>query len=381
VAGLKPRAAPPEADDESADAGPPGVDVSAAARVAGAPWLTAPRARLGALRARGAQGLLLHGPAGVGKWDLAMAFAADVLCESASDSTPACGHCASCHLMAAGNHPDLRVVVPDALAERRPGGATEESDGDAGEAAAASRSKPSREIKIGQVLEVADLSSVTAHRGGARVVVLGPAEALNAPAANALLKGLEEPPPGMIFVLVADQVDRCLPTILSRCALVRVAVPARAVAVQWLQSQGRGANAALRLAEAGGAPLAVLRESEDHLSGELRDLLLGLLRRGAALEPADIAARVPKILPIAASVALFQRWGWDYFAYRMGGGLRYHPSDKDVFEALARQWPLAAAGAWLDRLRDLRAVAEHSLNPRSAIEGVLLDYIESIKAT
>jgi DNA polymerase-3 subunit delta' len=354
---------------------------AAATRVAGAAWLAAPRGRLAALRARGAQGLMLHGPAGVGKWDLALAFAGDVLCENAPAGSPACGQCASCHLVAAGNHPDLRVVVPDALADRRPGGAVDDPESGGTEGGSAAKAKPSREIRISQILELADLSGITAHRGGARVVVLGPAESLNAPAANALLKGLEEPPAGMIFVLVADQVDRCLPTILSRCALVRVAVPARAAALQWLRDQAPVADADLRLTEAGGAPMALLRASEETLPADLRELLLALLRQGAALDPAEIAARVPRILPIGASVALFQRWGWDYFSYRMGGGVRYHPADVAIFAGLAHRWRLASAGAWLDRLIGLRAIAEHALNPRSAIEGVLLDYIESIKQT
>jgi DNA polymerase-3 subunit delta' len=376
-----------ETPDGAPVAAPGGTEGSAGAVVAGAAWLAEPRDRLAALRARGAHGLLLHGPAGVGKWDLAMAFAVDVLCERATvaqvgEYNPACGVCHSCLLMAAGNHPDLRVVVPDALAERRPGNTGDEAEAAlAGEGAAAPKTKPSREIKIDQVRDLAALSSVTAHRGGARVVVLGPAETLNLPAANALLKGLEEPPAGMIFVLVADQIDRCLPTILSRCALVRVPVPARAVALDWLRTQARVANAEQRLTEAGGAPLAVLRESEELLSVEVREGLLALLRRGAALEPADVAAQVPRTLPIAGAVALFQRWGWDYFSYRMGGGLRYHPGDAASFEGLVRHWRLPAAGGWLDRLRGLRAVADHPLNPRAAIEGALLDYIESIKQT
>jgi DNA polymerase-3 subunit delta' len=356
-------------------------DESVANRVAGASWLAAPRGRLAALRARGAHGFLLHGPAGVGKWDLGMAFAADVLCETpVPDAGHACGICPSCCLMAAGNHPDLRVVVPDALAERRPGAGAEDPDPAGGEGTAAAKTKPSREIKIGQVLELVSLSGITAHRGGSRVVVLGPAESLNGPAANALLKGLEEPPEGLVFVLVADQIDRCLPTILSRCALIRVAAPPRAIALEWLRGRTDLADAPARLTEAGGGPLAVLRQSEEHLSAELRELLLGLLRQGGRLEPAQVAARVPRVLPIAAAVALFQRWGWDYFSYRTGGGVRYHPTDVAIFEALSRQWSLAAAGAWMDRLRGLRAVAEHSLNARSAIEGVLLDYIESIQA-
>ncbi|SPJ18023.1 DNA polymerase III, delta' subunit [Burkholderiales bacterium] len=347
------------------------------------PWLTAPRAALAALRARGAHALLLHGPAGTGKWDLAMSFACDVLCEHAVPPARACGICASCRLMAAGNHPDLRVVVPDAMAERRPGAAEQDGEDAAASAADAStapKTKPSREIKIDQVRELVSLTGLSAHRGGARVVVLGPAEFLNLSAANSLLKGLEEPPPESLFLLVCDQIDRCLPTIVSRCTLVRVAVPPRELAVRWLQAQGVGEDAGRRLVEAGGAPLAALRAGEEALAPEMRASLLALLRRGSVLAPADVANDVPRTVPILASIALFQRWGWDYFCFRTGGRLRYHPEDAASFEALSRHWSLRAAAAWIDRLRALRAVAEHPLNARAAIEGVLLDYIGSIAA-
>ena len=349
--------------------------------IADAPWLLAPRQHLAALRARGAHGLLLHGPAGTGKWETAMAFARDVLCETAPPPARSCGSCASCLLLAAGNHPDLRVIVPDALAERRPGGAEEDIEAEAPASEPAAKGKPSREIKIDQVRALVSLSELSAHRGGARVVVLGPAESLNLHAANALLKGLEEPPAGMLFVLVSDQLDRCLPTVLSRCSLVRVAVPPQSTALKWLREQGAGDAAEQRLIEAGGAPMAALRGDEEALPAEMRSTLLGLLRQGAALDPADIAAAIPRLVPIAGAVALFQRWGWDYFSYRTGGGLRYHPGEAASFAGLARHWRLGAAGTWMDGLRSLKAVAEHPLNARAAIEGALLDYIESIKPT
>ena len=349
------------------------------AAVAPIPWHGAPRATLRALRQRGSHALLLHGPAGTGKWELAMSFARDLLCERGSASVPACGNCPSCILVAAGNHPDLRVVVPDALAARRPGAALErEVETEASAEESSARSKPSREIKIDQVRELASLTAVSAHRGGCRVIVLAPAESLNLPAANALLKGLEEPPEATVFLLVSDQIDRCLPTIVSRCAHVRVVTPPRAMALQWLHSQGLGADAAQKLTEAGGAPLAALRTDEHALTPELHATLLHLLRRGPSLEPADVASDVPRTLPIGASVALFQRWGWDYFAFRMGCALRYHPGDAASFEVLSRHWSLSAASGWLDRLRDLKAVAEHPLNARAAIEGLLLEYIASI---
>jgi DNA polymerase-3 subunit delta' len=324
--------------------------------------------------------MLLHGPSGVGKWDLAVCFAADLLCESPGADQTACGRCASCQLLAAGNHPDLRVLVPDLLAERRPISAGEAEDvGGAGVEPAASKTKPSREIKIGQVHELAALFELTAHRGGARVAVLGPAEALNLPAASALLKGLEEPPANCYFVLVSDQLDRCLPTVVSRCSLVRVALPPAAHALPWLQAQGMSAEeAATRLAEAGGAPMAAVRSSGEALEPQMRATLLALLRRGANLSAAEVVNDVPRTIPIGASVVLFQRWVWDYFSFRTGGALRYHPLEAKAFEALAPVWSLQAASAWADRLRSLRAVAEHPLNPRAAVEGILLEYIGSI---
>lgn len=344
-----------------------------------APWLEPVRAHLAALRARGAHAALVHGPAGIGKWDLVMSFAREVLCESPRAGARACGECASCLLLAAGNHPDLRVVVPDALAARRPAQPLEptEAEGQA-EEPASGRSKPSREIKIDQVRELSDLLVLSAHRGGARVVALGPAEALNLPAANALLKSLEEPPPGCLFLLVSDQIDRCLPTVLSRCALLRAPLPPREQALQWLASQGIDAReAASRLTEAGGAPLLAARGDASELEPGLRQTLVSLLRRGRALAPADVASELPRTIAVGSAVALFQRWAWDYFSYRLGGALRYHPAETAAFEALAGDWSLAAAARWADGLRDLRAVADHPLNARAAIEGALLQYCAS----
>jgi DNA polymerase-3 subunit delta' len=343
------------------------------------PWLAAPRAAMAAMHQRGVHALLLHGPAGVGKWDLAVRFAGDVLCENPAADGAACGACASCRLTAAGNHPDLRVIVPDALAERRPGASGESEEAPVATAEpTATKAKPSREIKIDQVRELASLVGISAHRGGARVVILGPAEALNLSAANSLLKGLEEPPAGTLFLLVSDQIDHCLPTIVSRCSLVRIPVPPREAALQWLRDQGMGDEAVQRLMESGGAPLAALRDTGQALDPQMHATLLALLRRGAALTAADIVENVPRTVPIGPAVAFFQRWVWDYFSFRLGGGLRYHPDEARCFEALGQHWSVRAAGDWADRLRRLRAIADHPLNARSAVEGILLDYVGSI---
>ena len=349
------------------------------------PWLAPARSALAALAARGVHAMLLHGPSGTGKWNLALSFARDVLCEQARPPAPACGHCHSCLLFAAGNHPDLRVTVPDALAHRRPAPSTEEAEEgavegeEAGREGGRTKARPSREIRLVQVQELAALAGLSAHRGGTRVVVLGPAESLNDESANALLKGLEEPPPDSLFVLVSDQLDRCLPTIVSRCALVRVALPAQEAALAWLQAQGLASTmAATRLAAAGGAPLRALADDAAQSEGEVLATLLGLLRRGPTLTPAEVAAAVPRTVVIGSAVDLFQRWAWDYFSYRLGGTVRYHPDAVASFTALSRHWSSQAAGAWVDSLLSLKAVAEHPLNARSAVEGALLEYISSV---
>ena len=107
-----------------------------------------------------------------------------------------------------GNHPDYRALLPEALAGEAvgaaPAGADEKADGEEGK----KTRTLSKEIKIEQVRALLDFCGVGAHRGGARVVLVYPAEALNAASANALLKTLEEPPAGVVFLLVSARVDR-----------------------------------------------------------------------------------------------------------------------------------------------------------------------------
>lgn len=345
-----------------------------------APWLPPQQPFLAALVERGAHAALLHGPAGAGKWNLALAFARDLLCERPAAGLRACASCDSCRLFTAGNHPDLRAVVPDALAHRRPSFAEDDDDAPPETEGASGKAAPSRVLRIEQIHQLARLTSISAHRGGRRVVVLGPTESLTAPAANALLKTLEEPPPRTLFLLVADQIDRCLPTILSRCTLLRIPVPEFSESLAWLQGRGvGGADLERRLREAGGAPYRLVRDAEAGLiDAEHRSVLLDLLRRGAGLTAAQVAAKVPRTIAIGPAVALFQRWGYDFLSYCLGAGLRYHPADEASFSTLLHHWSAPGASGWIERLVRLQRVAEHPLNARAAVEGALLDYVESI---
>ena len=175
------------------------------------PWLAAGLAA--ARQLAGAHALLIHGPAGAGHFDMAVLLAQSLLCESApaATRTPACGRCASCHLVATRAHPDLRLVLPAAMRVQR--GWTDEDD----YIAPKGEAKPSRELRIDQVRAAIDWSQQTSGRGRGKVLLLHPADALNVSAANALLKTLEEPPGQMRLLRTSADPEHLLPTVRSRC--------------------------------------------------------------------------------------------------------------------------------------------------------------------
>lgn len=353
------------------------------------PWHGAAWSALRSLHVRDVHAILLYGGAGIGKKSLALDFAQSLLCESPTAAGEACGTCRGCTLALSGNHPDLRVVVPDAMAELRgPAVAADdvtEASSEADDAVAGppsegreSGKKASREIRIEQVRELADFFGISTHRGGARVVVLAPAESLNQASANALLKMLEEPPPATRFVLVSDLLDEVLPTIRSRCILQRVAVPDRTVALQWLREQGID-DPEERLAAAGGAPLAALADAEQQLDDSTRSGLLALLSQGAALSAGEVAAGVPRSPPLSAAITLFQRWGWDLLAYRAAEHVRYHARHKALIARIAKASTTEALLGWLRSLGSMQATSDHPLNARLAVEAALLSYVEALR--
>ncbi|MES2050098.1 MAG: DNA polymerase III subunit delta', partial [Pseudomonadota bacterium] len=180
--------------------------------------------QLNALRGRMPHAILLHGSEGIGKTVFAEHLAKSLLCEAPGSDGHACGKCVSCGWFDQYSHPDYRRVRPELLDEEE----SSSSDADEPEAekkTAKSSKAPSKEIVINQVRALADFMNISTHRQGLRVIVLYPAEALNVPAANALLKSLEEPNANSVFILVSDSLDKLLPTILSRTQVMALHPP------------------------------------------------------------------------------------------------------------------------------------------------------------
>lgn len=348
------------------------------------PWHGAAWASVQSLQQRGVHAVLLHGMRGIGKKSLGFDLAQAALCERPEPGGRACGRCTGCVLMEAGSHPDFRLVLPDALQALRPGHALDEGADENSDASGEAPDKPakaSREIRIEQVRALGEFATVATHRGGGRVILLAPAEALNAPAANALLKLLEEPPERTLFILASEALDELPPTIRSRCMLVRIEAPAKAVALEWLAAQGV-ADPETALAAAGGAPLAALEAASGvGLDPEQRALLLELLERGDALDAAEIARRIPREMPIAPAIALLQRWCWDLLGCRAAGTVRYYPARQTSIAGLARRVSNDALWRWAEALVQAQSSREHPLNARLVLESLLFQYRGCLTAT
>src|SRR5260221_13206905 len=98
--------------------------------------------------------------------------------------------------------------------------------------------KKSEQIRIEQVRELADFLAIGTHRGGLRVILVYPAEAMNANTQNALLKNLEEPPPATVFLLVTTQAERLLATVRTRCLKLTFPFPPPDPVLRWLKEKG-----------------------------------------------------------------------------------------------------------------------------------------------
>lgn len=132
--------------------------------------------------------LLFAGQAGLGKTRVAREFFKALNCEE----TPGdgCDHCRCCRKVEAGTHPDLWTFTPEGK-------------------------------QVDQLRALLQEVALKPYEAKLRIIVIEPAERLNPASANALLKTLEEPPPGTLFVLIAHQPAILMPTIISRCQVVR----------------------------------------------------------------------------------------------------------------------------------------------------------------
>jgi DNA polymerase-3 subunit delta' len=205
-----------------------------------------------------AHAYLFYGMEGIGKRTTADLFARALVC---SGGDPPCGNCPSCRKAAHGNHPDLITVRAEG-----------------------------QFIKIAAVKELRNRMMFRPTEGAYRVFILPEADRMNAAAANALLKTLEEPTAGNILLLTTARPHALPMTILSRCQHLRFSpLPRQDVALFLREREGLSSELAMVLAASAGGSIgrALEMNREDPLAR--RDAILADL---AADDPADPLRRL-----------------------------------------------------------------------------------------
>ncbi len=322
------------------------------------PWQDDLAQRWAGLRARLPHALLLKGPQGIGKFDFALNIARSLLCQKPLANGWACQDCPSCHWFEQETHPDFRLLQPEALAAP-----DEEKEGS---------KKPSKKISVEQIRALSNFTNLSAHQGGYRVVIIHPAETMNAHAANALLKTLEEPPERMLIILVSHKPQQLLPTILSRCLSLAVAMPTPEASIAWLQQQGIS-NPAAALALAGFAPLLAARQTEEATEAGEYSRFLQEIKQPAKFDVYALAEQLQRTEP-AQVIHWLQQWCYDLASAKLTGKVRYNTELYDSIKIISDKIALDKLLHYQKELIIARREAAHPLNPKLLFESVLLSY-------
>ncbi len=297
------------------------------------------------------QAYCFTGPVGVGKRMAALALAQAVNCltptgvPAAPDKADACGRCVSCRKIAAGSHPDVTEVRPEGKAV----------------------------ITIDQIREVVARASLRAYEGRTKVWILDPADAMQEPAANAILKTLEEPPGESLLILVTATPSALLATIRSRCLEVRFGPLGEGWLRAILTRHGRSPEAA---ALAGGSAARALgldlEKARADRDGLLQQVWGALESLPAVLDCAEVLAKDREAL--AQALEVLAGVSRDVALINVGGAEAplLHQDRRMELAALAARHATGAIleiyGAQVDAQRALARNA----NPRFTAERMLL---------
>ena len=303
---------------------------------------------------------LFTGPKGVGRLTLARGLAQVLNCATPQDGVP-CGQCSACRRIEKGLHPDVQVL-------RRGQG----QDGVEG-----------AKVSIDAVRDLQHDASLQSYEGGWRVFIIDGAEELSAEAANALLKTLEEPPPRVMFILIAERPEQLPPTVRSRCQAVELTAAPLAEVRQALQERaGLAGDEAERLARLAkgrvgwalraAATPDLLRRREEVLERIVELPSEGLEGRFA------YAAELARVFPrdrerVLQELGLWQDWWHDLLLIKEG--IRATICNVDYVQDLEAQARDLSPTAVLAFLKDLEAAKRDLLSnvsPRLALEYLML---------
>lgn len=296
--------------------------------------------------------LLFYGMGGIGKKMLALHFAKTFLCKSA-DKKP-CGICESCRLMDIENnsfaHPDFYLLTAE---------------------------EAGKDIKIEQVKEMAKQAAFAPVLSEHKVCIIDDAGQMTAEAANSLLKLLEEPPPGWLFILITQQAERLLPTVLSRVVRLRFDAPDNSAVQQILKAKGITQNTQVLAALAGGSPGRALSYNQADIFAIRREAL-DLLKKLPLQNPFGYIAALGwgEKYDRAAALLLTEQFIYllrDVLLLQSGaGGQVYNTDIMAGLDGIAADWPLHTARQGVNAAQEAWQNINKNVSAKNVLEALVL---------
>ena len=305
---------------------------------------------------------LLTGPPRVGKLTMALEIAQAVNCLR-GPGVP-CGECAQCQRVADRLHADVRIV--DLEFTRTVSGR-----------------ENATAISIDAIRELERSVNLSPVEGSRSVIIIDGASTMTVDAANALLKTLEEPPPGVLFLLLTDEEESLLSTIRSRCQTLQLLPMSRRRMTDHLADNhgvaGEDADRLYRLSR--GCLGWALQALADPQLLDQRHADLERLREtvSAGLDAkfayaSEVASLFGSNRPAARELlSLWLRWWRDLLLVKEGADGFLHNSDQsDALRAHAGQLTTAQIAAFIRRLLETLAALDANASPRLALETLML---------
>ncbi|MCM3145583.1 DNA polymerase III subunit delta' [Brevibacillus sp. MER 51] len=300
-----------------------------------------------------AHAYLLAGPKGSGKKQMALHLAKSLFCtEREAD---ACGACVTCRRIEGGNHPDVLFITPDGAS-----------------------------IKIDQIRSLQKEMAMRAVESSRKVYIIEHVDKMTTQAANSLLKFLEEPPAGVLALLLTEHSHAILPTILSRCQIVQFSPLSSESIAEKLRAEGVLAGMAQVASHITTNVEEAMTLSQSESFAQLRNLVIQLVQEckqrnsSALLTIHDMLQKSDKSkeeLPLFLDLLIL--WLRDILYLQVGRHAHLINSDQqDVLQGQALVWTKAELLRGIDLVMETKNRIERNANAQLALERLVLQFQE-----
>ena len=299
-----------------------------------------------------AHSYLFEGISGCGRKKTATALIQALFCAALPDD--ACGVCPSCRKIDGGNHPDIHVIAP--LPDKR-------------------------DISVEQLRELQHYLSLRPYEAPRKACIIDPAERMSVNAANSLLKTLEEPPGNAIIILLTENAGMLLPTVRSRCQLIRFAPLSPEHVLSLLERGGMTTEAATLVAPMSGGSLQKALGLDNESLSALRESVLSRLgqlniSRIATVFDAseELSGNRDATLELLDILLSFFR---DAVHLGAGSGEIVNRSVRPAIESLAIRRPFPRNLELLEQIYETRRAVQRNANPKLALDKLFMSMADS----